>query len=98
MPHYIYGRSRLDVRLVRDWTAHKSVHHIDGVTVGSSFDHQQRRYAPHWYADSFPLLAKHAVPLSSDEGGRTLTLTLTLTLALALTLILTLTLTSHLSP
>jgi len=68
VPHYIYARSRLDVRLVRDWTPHKSVYHIDGVTVGSSFDHHQRRYAPHWYADSFPLLSKHAVPLSSDEG------------------------------
>ena len=68
VPHYIYARSRLDVRLVRDWTPHASVYFQDGVLVGSSFDHQQRRYAPHWYADSFPLLAKHAVPLSSDES------------------------------
>ena len=68
VPHYVYARSRLDVRLVRDWTPHRSVYHVDGVTVGSSFDHHARRYAPHWYADSFPLLSKHALPLSSDEG------------------------------
>ena len=78
VPHYVYARSRLDVRLVRDWTPHRSVYHVDGVPVGSSFDHHARRYAPHWYADSFPLLSKHALPLSSDEVA-TLTLTLTLT-------------------
>ena len=104
VPHYVYARSRLDVRLVRDWTPHRSVYHVDGVPVGSSFDHQARRYAPHWYADSFPLLSKHALPLSSDEGrahptlhvrvtpirlGLGLGLGLSLTVPVTVTLILT---------
>ena len=68
VPHYIYARSRLDIRIVRDWTPYASIYYQDRVLVGSSFDHQHRRYAPHWYVDSFPLLSKHAVPLSSDES------------------------------
>jgi hypothetical protein len=66
VPHYIFARSRMDVRLVRDRTPHASVYFKDGVPVGSGFDHAQRRFAPHFYVDSFPLLSKHALPLSSD--------------------------------
>ena len=68
VPHYIYARARLEVRLVRDHTPHASTHFADGLPIGSGFDNTGggRLYAPLFYADKFPLLSKHAAPLSSD--------------------------------
>ena len=68
VPHYIYARTRLEIRLVRDHTPHPSTHFVDGFPIGSGFDKTdgRRQYTPLFYADKFPLLSKHANPLSSD--------------------------------
>mmetsp|Transcript_446 Transcript_446/g.846 ORF Transcript_446/g.846 Transcript_446/m.846 type:complete len:584 (-) Transcript_446:484-2235(-) len=64
--HFLYSRSAVVLRLVTDATAHTATHFADGLPIGSSVDRVKRRYAPHFYVDTFSLLQRHAAPLSRN--------------------------------
>ena len=66
LPHFIYGGRLCELRLVVDGTPHAYAHLPEGEPIGSHVDVHARRYAPHFYVETFNLLRKHANPLSSD--------------------------------
>ena len=66
VPHYAYGRRHCELRLVAEATPHAHAYFPEGLLIGSSLDTPRRLYAPHFFVDTFSLLRKHALPLSSD--------------------------------
>ncbi|KAL3909593.1 MAG: hypothetical protein SGPRY_009364 [Prymnesium sp.] len=66
VPHFVYSSTPCLLRLTSDTTPHAAHLLPAGDPIGSAFDHAQRRYAPFFYVDTFPLLRRHAAPLSSN--------------------------------
>ena len=66
LPHFVYGGRLCELRLVPDATPHGGSHFPEGEPIGSHVDVHARRYAPHFYVETFNLLRKHANPLSSN--------------------------------
>ena len=65
VPHFLYSRAPLELRLTTDTTPHEHERLPDGTFIGA-VDWRKRRYAPHFYVDTFSLLRRHALPLSSN--------------------------------
>ena len=66
LPHLIYANRGIDLRLVADHTPHRTAHFADNLPIGNSVDVAARVYAPLFYAETFHLLRKHALPLDSN--------------------------------